>query len=70
MVKWLRLRLPLQEVSILDLGARVPHASWPGNQNRSSVVTDSIKTLKHGPQQNKLINLKKKKKLVHNETLF
>ena len=48
--------------SILDLGARIPHAWWPGNQNRSNVVTDSIKTLKHRPQQNKQINLKKKKK--------
>ena len=35
--------------SILARGAKIPHASWPKNQNiknRSTIVTNSIKTLK------------------------
>ena len=35
--------------SIPGQGVRIPHASWPKNQsikNRSSIVTNSIKTLK------------------------
>ena len=51
-VQWLRLRLPMQggAGSIPGQGAKIPHASWPKNQknikNRSSIVKNSIKTLK------------------------
>ena len=32
--------------SIPGQGAKIPHASWPESQNRSSIVTNSIKTIK------------------------
>ena len=32
--------------SIPGRGAKIPHASWPKNQNIEHVVTNSIKTLK------------------------
>ena len=43
------------EGSIPGQGAKIPHASWPKNQNRNSIATNSIKTLKM---------VKKKKKIV------
>ena len=46
-------------------GAKIPHASWPKNQNiknRSNVVTNSISTLK-------MVHVKKKKKsLIEKKT--
>ena len=32
--------------SIPGQGAKIPHAPWPESQNRSRIVTDSIKTIK------------------------
>ena len=46
--------------SIPGQGAKIPHASWPKNQNRSNIVTNSIKTLKMVHIKKK--NLKKKRK--------
>ena len=48
MVQWLILHFPMQESSgsIPGGGAKIPHALWPKNQNRSNVVINSIKTLK------------------------
>ena len=43
------------EGSIPGQGAKIPHASWPKNQNRNSIATNSIKTFKM---------VKKKKKFV------
>ena len=40
--------------SIPGGGAKIPHASWPKNQNRSNTVTNSIKT-------SKMVHIKKKK---------
>ena len=42
--------------SIPGQGARIPHALWPKNQNikQSSIVTNSVKTLK-------MVHIKKKK---------
>ena len=40
--------------SIPGRGAKIPHASRPRNQNRSNIVTNSIKTLK-------MVHVKKKK---------
>ena len=39
-------------------GAKIPHPSWPKKKkrninNRSNIVTNSIKTLKNGPHQRK-----------------
>ena len=34
------------EGSVPGRGAKIPHASWPKNQNRNSIVTNSIKTFK------------------------
>ena len=34
------------EGSIPGQGAKIPHASWPKNQNRNSIATNSIKTFK------------------------
>ena len=34
------------EGSIPGQGAKTPHALWPKNQNRNSIVTNSIKTFK------------------------
>ena len=48
------------QVSIPGQGVKIPHVSWPKNQNvnnRSSIVTSSIKTLKWS-------TLKKKKNLL------
>ena len=49
-VQWLRLHLPKEDGAlILDWGAKIPHASWPKNQNikqKQQIVTNSIKTLK------------------------
>ena len=45
--------------SIPGWGAKILHASWPKKQNRSSVVTNSIKTLEKLSTSK---NLKKKKK--------
>ena len=48
-VQWLR---PSSVDSILGWEAKIPHASWPKNQNinnRSNIVTNSIKTLKNVP---------------------
>ena len=42
------------EGSIPGQGAKIPHASWPKNQNRNSIATNSIKTFK----------MVKKKKIV------
>ena len=45
-------------------GAKIPHASWPKNQNiknRSNVVTNSISTLK-------MVHIKKKKSLIEKKT--
>ena len=42
--------------SIPGRGAKIPHASRPKNQNRSNIVTDSIKTLI-------MVHIKKKKKI-------
>ena len=42
-------------------GAKILHASWPEKQNRSSVVTNSIKTLEKLSTSK---NLKKKKKTL------
>ena len=41
--------------SIPDLGAKIPHASEPKNQNINNIVTNSIKNLK-------MVHIKKKKK--------
>ena len=60
--------------SVPSWGAKIPHASWPKNQNiilakksednnRSNIVTKSIKTLK-------MIHSKKKKKTLKNKTFF
>ena len=32
--------------SIPGGGARIPHASWPKNKHRSTLVTNSVKSLK------------------------
>ena len=42
--------------SIFCQGVKVIHASWPKNktQNRSSIVTNSTKTLQDGPHQKRL----------------
>ena len=46
--------------SIPGLGAKIPHASGPKNQNRSNIVTNAIKTLKNGPlQKTKIFKIKK-----------
>ena len=45
-------------------GDKIPHASWPKNQNinnRSNVVTNSIHTLK-------MVHIKKKKSLTEKKT--
>ena len=47
--------------SIPGWGVKIPHASWPKNQNitnSSNIVTNSIEDFKNGPRQKK--NLKKK----------
>ena len=34
------------EGSVPGRGAKIPHALWPKNQNRNSIVTNTIKTFK------------------------
>ena len=60
-VQWLRLRLNQQGGVYLipDQGAKMLHALSPKNQNRSNIVTNSIKTLKMVRNNNNKI-LKKK----------
>ena len=63
-VKWLRLRLPMQRVWVWSLAghlrSHMPCGPKMKTLNRSNIVKSSIKTLKNGPHF--LKNLKKKKK--------
>ena len=58
--------------SIPGWGATIPHASQPKKtktQNRSNVVTNSIKTLKNGPhQKKKSLKIKKQYGIISNST--
>ena len=52
------------QVRSLVRGAGIPHASQPKNQNRSNIVTSSVKTLK-------IVHIKKNlKKKKRNRRLF
>ena len=42
--------------SVPGWGTKIPHASWSKDQNRSIIITNSLKTLK-------MVHIKKKKKL-------
>ena len=42
-----------------DLGAKIPHASWPKNQKQKTEATNSIKTLKMVHIKKKIIKTKK-----------
>ena len=49
------------EGSIPGQGAKIPHASWPKNQNiknRSNIVTNSVKTFKRRCTSKKILNKK------------
>ena len=64
-VHWLRLCLPMQGVQVGSLVGELGSCMPPGQktkkaQNRSSIVANSIKTLKNGPHQKIL----KKKKIL------
>ena len=58
-VQWLRFCLPVQGVRvrslIRELGSHMPHSQKIKIQNRSNIVTNSIKTLKSGPYYKKKI---------------
>ena len=49
-VQWLRLHLPIQEVQVpslaRELRSHMPRGQKTKTQNRSNIVTNSIKTLK------------------------
>ena len=49
--------------SIPGGGAKIPHASQPKNQNRSNVVTNSIKTLK-------MVHIKKIFKIISSDLFY
>ena len=64
-VKWLRLRLPMQRVWVWSLAehlrSHMPCGPKTKTLNRSNIVKSSIKTLKNGPHFKKI--LKKKKEI-------
>ena len=65
-VQWLRLQLPMQRVWFRSLveELRFPHALWPKDQNinRSSIGTNSMKTLK-------MVHIKKTLKKEHSGSI-
>ena len=71
-VKWLRLRLPMQRVWVWSLAghlrSHMPCGPKMKTLNRSNIVKSSIKTLKNGPHF--LKNLKKKRNIVEVQCVF
>ena len=65
--KWLRLHLGVQGVQglILGWGGKIAYASWPKNQDikksKGNIVTNSIKTLKNGPDFKEIFKTERKK---------
>ena len=65
--KWLRLHLGMQGVQglIPGWGGKIAYASWPKNQDikksKGNIVTNSIKTLKNGPDFKEIFKTERKK---------
>ena len=65
--QWLRLHLEMQGVQglIRSRGVKIPYAFWPKKQDikesKSNIVTNSINTLKNGPDFKEIFKTERKK---------